>query len=148
MSSFYFTFYGFGEEGAFSSKEEKIFALSMVEHFDGVSFEYILQFIVLKDVVWLPAFFVDQAKAVDGVYFDSLGDVEAFFDDILSHFFGFIVGLEIIEVDEFVSAVVGESQDFVVGQVIGEAEAVEQHEVDVFGLLLRVFEGVADEGTN
>lgn len=132
MSSFYFTFYGFGEERTFSSKEEKIFALGMVEHFDGVSFEYILQFIVLQDIVWLPAFFVDETKAVDGVDFDSLGDVEAFFDDILSHFFGFIVGLEIIEVDEFVSAMVGESQDFVVGEVVGEAEAVEQHEVDVF----------------
>jgi hypothetical protein len=42
--------------------------------------------------------------------------------------------------------VVGDADDFVVGDVVGEAVAVDQEEVEVFAvLLLREFEGVAGQ---
>lgn len=43
---------------------------------------------------------------------------------------------------------VGQSQDLIVGEVVGQAESVQQDEVDVFGALLRILEGVVYQGAD
>ena len=147
MCPFYLAFYVFAEECSFSSEEEKVFVLCMVEHFDGVSLKDILQLIVFQHIIRLSALLVNQAETVHRVNFDSFGNVYSLFDYIFPHLLRSVVWFEVIEVDESVAAIVGQSQDLVVGQVIGEAEAVEQHEVDIFWFLLHVFEGVVNERT-
>lgn len=148
MGSFDLSFEGLVELCALSTKEEEVFMLGVVKHLDSVALKDVLQLVVLQNIIGLPALLINESEAVNGVDLDALGDIEALLEDVLADVLALVVGVEVVEVDELVGLVVGESQDLVVGEVVGKTEAVEQHEIDVLGGLLGVLEGVVEEGAD
>lgn len=133
------------EVGPLAAEAEQVLALGVVEHLYGVAFEDVLQLVVLQHVVGLPALLVHQSEAVHRVDLDALRNVHPLLHYVLPHFLALVVRLQVVEVHQPVLFVVSQAEDFVVGEVVRQAEAVQQHEVDVFGGLVHVFEGVVDQ---
>lgn len=136
------------EVGSLASETEQVLVLGVVQHLYGVALEDVLELIVLQHVVGLPSLLVDQPKAVDRVNLNPLGDVHPFLHDILAHLLTLVVRFQVVEINQFVLFVVGEAEHLVVGEVVGQTETVQQHEVDVLGGLVDVLEGVVYEGAD
>ena len=119
----------------------------MVEHFYGAALEDVFNFVVLHYLIGFSLLFVRQSETVNSVDLYSLSDVWSFFDDIFSELIWFIVGIDIVEVDDFAGSIEGESDEFMIGEVGSEAESIDHHEMQILWRLFRTFEGIVHERT-
>jgi len=129
-----------------ASKQQQIFILLMVEHLDSTALKNILDLAILQNLVGPPPLLLPQIKAVDSVDLNPLGDLRPLLDHILARLLRSVVGINVVEIGSFGLLVEGESHQLVVVESCVQTEPVDQHEVDVLGVLAVVAEGVVHEG--
>ena len=109
MRSLEFSLDGLGENGFSAGVLHDIFMFRVVQHLDGVSFKNILHFVVLEHLVELSLLLAVKSEIIDGVNFDSFVDIGSFLHNIFVEIIGFVVGIDVVEIDHFFLFLVCES---------------------------------------
>ena len=121
-----------------SHKAKQVFLLFMIQHFYGTSFKNVLLIILDNYFVGL-SFFSSfsseprvQFEGIKGINVNASADIESFLVKILWIIIGFVERFQKVYVNDGGLFFISETNEFVSGKLIGEAELVKHEQVNLF----------------